>query len=247
MLRLVCSTTADYFDSIKPYLTTVNAFFIGEATLFCVDCEPPAGYFDDIPRVSWQTITAEQNHGAPEGTNSIQHGSFVQFFPDNDTIIYTDGDIIMQRPISFAEQVWMQRFPDGVVAAGWNSGHEEKLIHEALRLQPEVDADELRERFGSAIDIHPCFNIGVMVATRDTWQTIHNGYMEKWDLACETFAHRARQQWLVCQQLGELGIGYQVMPQWFHTHNHYGLPNGVYSHAGVACYDDRIICFRHHF
>lgn len=249
MFKLVCSATEDYMDRIKPYLQTVNAFSRAENVLVTVDFKPTREYFADLPDIKWVSISAEQNRGAPEGTHSIQHGSFVQLVAgeDDDVLIYTDGDIIMQRQMTQAEQGFLEYLPADMVCISWNSGPDEKLIHEALRLSPTTGPTGLVEAWGEMIEMEPCFNIGVMAARASTWRRIYERYMELWPKACETFHHRARQQWLVCYVMAELKLNRWVMPYSWHTHEHYGLPPGLVLYAGVAIYQDRVILFRHRF
>ncbi len=246
---IACSATENYLEQIKPYLVSLNTYSIAKNVLVCVGFEPPQEYFADLPRVEWVTITHEQNEGAPEGTNSIQHGSFIDLVSDDDddTIIYTDGDMIIQRPFTMAEQGYLRDMWQGEVGVSYNSGPSEMLIHEAMRLQPRGTELEVIKRWGDLIETEPCFNIGVLVARKKTWRAIHKYYMEMWKTASDYFQHRARQQWLVCYTMACLHLNRRIRPYSFHTHSHYGLPANFYLTNGVACHEDRIVMFRHHF
>ncbi len=249
-MKLVCSSTEDYLEKIRPFLKTVNAFFPGDVYLITVACEVPAGYLDELPKVQALTISHEQNDGAPEGTNSVQHGSFLRVLPgvqDDDLIIYSDGDIILQRPFTTEEMGWLEAWEDNEVGVAWNSGPNEKLIDEARRLHPKVDEKLLANFWGEQIYREPCFNIGVTVARAKTWRRLYSAYMQDWQKACDTLAHRARQQWLVCYEIAAQGYSSIVLPFTFHTHQHYGLPFGVWMSDGVAWYANEPIAFRHRF
>lgn len=247
---LVCSSTEDYLPKIRPFLQTINAFFPGDAYLICVECEPPTGYLDGLPKVQALTITHAQNDGAPEGTNSIQHGSFLRVLPDvqdDDLIIYSDGDIVLQRPFTDEEMRWLDEWQDNEVGTSWNSGPNEKLIDEARRLQPKVNEELLINLWGQMVNREPCFNIGVTVARAKTWRRLYSAYMQDWQKACDTLGHRARQQWLVCYEMAALGLSTIILPFTFHTHQHYGLPFGTWLADGVAWYGNEPIAFRHRF
>src|SRR6185369_2330626 len=93
--------------------------------------------------------------GAPERTYSLQHGAFLEYVcghPD-DILIYTDGDIIMQRPPSEPERVLFEKLPPNVVLAGYNSGPYETLGLEASRLSPRYDPGTV---FDARIMAQPC-------------------------------------------------------------------------------------------
>jgi len=249
-IKLVCSTTEDYLEKTKPYLQTVNNLSKAENVIMTVDFIPDVTFFAELPHISWAKISHDENEGAPEGTHSIQHGSFIDKVSDNDNdvLIYTDCDIVMQRPFSDVELLYFSTLPHNSVAVGWNSGPHEKLIHEALRLNMKMGVEELQSLWGDNVLTEPCFNIGVLAARKSTWRLMYNKYMEKWSAVGNTFGHRARQQWLMCWVMAELGLDRKIMPYWMHTHAHYGLPRGTVVYGnGIAGHQDRIILFRHRF
>lgn len=249
-VQIVCSTTRDYWEKIRPYLTTLNAFGRPAiSTVLGVETIPPEGYLDALPNLKFSPISDEENYGAPEGTSSIQHGSFVErlSIPDDDVVIYTDGDILMQRGFSRLEWGLLQGWADDTVGVSWNSGPNEMLIHEAVRLSPRGTTPDIIAEWGDAVEIFPCYNIGVLIATGKTWRRIYDQYLRDWVRVGETFAHRARQQWLVSYEIAALGLRPTVLPYYIHTHAHYGLPEGVGIFSGLATVEDRVILFRHRF
>jgi len=217
------------------------------AWLVCVGFRP-AGF--DITGVTAVHMTGEQNIGSPPETESVQHGSFlcvIDCVPD-DTIVYCDGDMLMQRPFTPQELKWLEMLPHECFASSWNAGPKQTLLDEARRLRPRLTEGEIIEMWGESISSTPCLNIGVAVARASTWRRIHEGYMLLWDDAGRAFAHRARQQWLVCYVAQcVLGLELFILPYKFHTHGHFELPQGAQIVSGLACIDGRIICFRHRF
>lgn len=246
MIHLVFSANAQYLDKIRPFAESVGAASPNTRNwLVCVECQPDY----TIPHVTAVLITRAQNAGAPEYTESIQHGSFLQVIDcqPNDTIIYCDGDMIMQRPFTPKEMDAINAIPPHVYLTSWNAGPDQTLLDEGIRLSPRFPADDLVDIWGREIVTSRCFNIGVQVAKAATWQVIYNAYMGLYGQACYSFAHHARQQWLVSYVVQKLGLTWGILPHEFHTHAHFQLPPGTVTINNVACIHDRVICFRHKF
>lgn len=243
----VTGCNSRYFHHMEMYLNSLERCSPFQNYLVTVGFEISTGW--RWPHISQVGIETERNHGAPAETECIQHGSFLQALPGDpdDVLVYTDGDITMQRRPHDDEIDWLANFPDNRVSAGWNSGPDETLLLEAARLHPRVQYEhELAARFGEMIYTAPCFNVGVCVARRSTWERIYHQYMLDWPLACETFGHAARQQWLICREFTALGLDIQVMPQTFHSHGHYGIPAGVtYSDCGGVLFAGQPVLLRH--
>lgn len=251
MIHIVCSSNEGYLPRMKSFLDTV-VNLSGEGIkiwLVCVGCDVPEWVINDYPYITPVTITKEQNSGSPIETESVQHGSFLSVidYAANDTIIYSDGDIVIQRPFTESELLWLKQFPKDTIGASWNSGEHEKLTTEGARLSPKMSEVELTNTWGQLIYHEPCFNVGVLVARGATWKKLYTAYMKDWQTACDSFYHQARQQWLICFERAYLGLKYQILPSVFHTHGHYNMPSGLYSINHIACIDGMVICFRHRF
>lgn len=244
-MRIVTSSNAGYLERIKPYLASLSQHSQIPATLVCVGCEPP-GYLRSLPNVDAVMLTRLQNAGAPLDTECAQHGSWLKAVPGepDDVVIFTDGDIILQRPFTPGELDWMASLPDNTIAVGYNSGPDETLAVECARLFPRFPLDAIARRFGD-IEHTPCFNTGVMVARRSTYQRIYDEYMRHWDVVSEAFGHMARQQWLICWTIAHLGIDVQVTPYSFHANGHYGLPPGCLYAGGLLYSGNDVVALRH--
>lgn len=246
MIHLAFSANARYLDKIRPFAESVGAASPNTRNwLVCVECQPDY----TIPNVTAVTITREQNAGAPSETESIQHGSFLQVIdcePD-DTIIYCDGDMIMQRPFTPDEVKALEAVTFDTFLTSWNAGPNQTLLDEAMRLKPRGTDEDMVTQWGDGIATAPCFNIGVAVATANTWQFIYEAYTELWGKACYSFGHQARQQWLVSHIITQGDFEWGILPYEFHTHAHFQLPPGTIMINNVACIHDRVICFRHKF
>lgn len=239
-MKLITACNEGYYRRIVPYLQSLQAHLDFEAILVTVGFEP------EYCPISHVFISRAQNAGAPYETECPQHGAFLQVIdgPDDETLVFTDGDIILQRPLSLAEQTMLENLGDAVTC-GWNSGPNETLMVEAARLYPRVTPLELSGRMGDMVNTAPCYNIGVIGAKRRTWRRIYGAYMPLWDVVTKAFGHPARQQWLVNYVIHKLGIAVRLMPYSLHANGHYGIPPGVELRDGLAYYQGDLVAFRH--
>jgi hypothetical protein len=177
----------------------------------------------------------------------VQHGSFLKVLdgPADEILIYTDGDMVMQRQISADELDWLNGFDDDTVSAGWNQPGE--TLTDCVRLiQPKVPMGEIGRRFPGELNRWPSLNVGVLAMRRSAWEQVYTAYLERWELAGQTFEHQARQQWLICYVIFYLGMDFQMMPYSFHMHGHFGLKPGMEMHGQDAIGDGRLAVFKHY-
>lgn len=243
-IRLITHSTGGWLDRIAPYLASLERYSPFENWLLTVNSQAN-GYGETYPHLRLAEVPRVP--GAPEVTESLQHGGFLPYVPGppDDVLIYTDGDIVMQRAPTAAERELLETLPADMVAVGWNSGPHETLALEATRLGPRVA--DLGTVFDPAIVARAgCYNIGVIAARRATWEKIHAAYMELYPLAEQVFARQQRQQWLVCYVIAALGLRVGVLPYTFHMHGCYALPEGATWDGTVARYKGEPVWFRHH-
>lgn len=239
MLRLITACNEGYYRRMTPYLDSLKRYLDFQATLVTVGFEPEYCVIDHVH------LTRIQNAGAPYETESPQHGAFLQVIegPDDEVLVFTDGDIVLQRPLTQIETA--QLLSVSGVACGYNSGPNETLAVEGARLFPRVTPLQLSGRMGEIVNTAPCYNIGVIAARRSIWKNIYGAYMPLWKTVTEAFGHAARQQWLVNYVIALLGIRVHVMSYGLHANGHYGIPPGVLIRDGLAYYQDELVAFRH--
>jgi hypothetical protein len=239
-MKIITACNAQYYGRITAYLDSLRAHSQIPATLVTV------GFQATYPGITCAYLPRFQNEGAPIESELPQHGAWLQVVSGEpgDVVIFTDGDITLQRPFSHQELDALADLPDGAVMAGYNSGPAETLAIEGGRLFPRFGLDQIGLRFRLELEHTPCFNIGVIAARRSTWEAIYDAYMPLWKLATDAFAHPARQQWLVCAVMAILGLDVRVTPYSFHANGHYGIPPGV-SVDGAAYYNGEMVAFRH--
>ena len=239
---LACSADRHYYTAIRPYLETLSANSRSENVLVAVNDDPPA-----LP-VNVRGVRADTTSMRYQPPlNHPQSGGFLESIPGTpgDVIIFTDGDIKFQRRFSQQEWEWITSWQPGVVGVSFNSGPDETLYDEALRIQPKtivlpMDIPTLRS-------IH-CYNTGVIVALRSTWERWYAKTAELWPTVDATFNHYARQQWAMCWAIHELKLAVSVLPYTFHLHGCYTPPPGMGMDVadGSITYEGAPVLFRHH-
>lgn len=249
MVSLVTASNRRWLPRMKPYLQSLERYSALDNVLVGVGHTPPAEYLEGLAHIRPVELPQELNDGAPHETESPQHGAFMSVIggAGDDVYIFTDGDIQLQRRFSEAELGWINAIEDNEVYCGWNSGPSETLINEAQRLFPKMSDGQIADSWGGIVYDVPCYNIGVFVARRSTYQHIYSEYMRLWELACSTFGGPARQQWLVCYVLARFNVKVEIMPYSFHMHGCYPLPQGAgFDANGALTFNGEKVLFRHH-
>ncbi|MBI4601303.1 MAG: hypothetical protein HY721_05000 [Planctomycetes bacterium] len=249
--RIVLGTgaSASYLPRIVPYLESIEANGEGfEAYLVCVGCPEDAPPRVELGRIQPVALARERARGEP-GNSCVQHGAFLEVIPgtERDVVVFTDGDMVLQRPASPAELEFLRTLGDGVVGVSYNAGPEDTLLSEAGRLLAQVPLEALTEGVLGGRRQLPVYNTGVIVARRGTYRGLHEAYMARWEEVGGFFRHYARQQWLLSLVLGTGGFRPVVLPYTFHLHGCYALPPGArFDREGYATYEGERVLFRHH-
>jgi len=243
-MKIACSSNERYLPRIRPYLESLNANSQCGGVLVTVDCDAPAEYRVGLDRIEFVRFDRELM-SIPAPLDHLQNGDFLKVVSgdDNEVIIFTDGDVIIQRPFTPNELSLLHGWPAGKVGLVWNAGQYDTLFTEAPRLgprryiQPE-EADQWEKI--------TCYNFGVIVARRLTWRTLNAQYIKVWPWVDELFSHYAKQQWGLCYALTTDGIGPRLLPHTFHMHGCYPLPAGGELRPDGAYYTGQKVLFRHH-
>lgn len=241
-MRLVTGCNASYLPRMAPYLDSLRQFADYPVTLVGVGFLPPA-----VPGIDTALMSKWQNAGAPHETECIQHGSFLSVVdvPDDEVLIYTDGDFIQQRPMDDGEKALLALGHKQVVTS-WNGGPGETLTLEALRLGMRDTMGGIVFAWGTEVFEWSIFNVGFLAMTRKTWRELHTAYMKDWERIGETFSHPARQQWLLSYTIQRLGFAVTIAPWSLHAHGHFGLKPGMHYGPGGLWADGKLALMRHH-
>lgn len=243
MIQLVTCANSNYRHRIAPYLNSVEHCSTFDNVLVQIG---DTWELDGLAHWRAVHLPRQLNNGAPGETESAQHGSFLQVLNGDpgDVIIFTDGDMIMQRALSDDELNWLYNFPAGTFSAGLNSGSHETLMVQATMINPRVNLAVLGTRFGDLLNRAMGWNIGVLVARRAAYWDMYRDYVRLWPEICGYFGHAARQQWLVNLLIAQ-NYKVQRMDYSFHANGHFGIPPGVEMRNGEAWYNGRLSVFRH--
>lgn len=242
-IYVACSANEPYIPRIRPYLESLERHLKGlpiTPVLVAVNTAPHW----DLPVMCVSQETSVLPYEPP--LSHLQAGGFLGALPgdDADVIVFTDGDIVMQRPPTPAEVAWLRDWPEGLVGLGYNAGPLDTLLSEAGRLQPRGEFDEPTRAMFAAV---PLYNTGVVIARRATWRAWLAKTAEVWPGVNQTFGHYAKQQWAMCLSRAMLGLDVAALPQSIHTHGCYALPHGCHEDgAGRLCYLGVPVLFRHH-
>lgn len=230
MNKLIIATGSDlrYLKKIEPYLQSVNNNFDGEKLLFYIEQELPL----KVNHIhGFNVVNFKHNEFINKNPiNCIQHGEFVNNkyiseLSDDDIILFTDGDIIMQREMN-QDELKLLELNDNEFFVGYNESKNDNLLAESNRL------NKISSIYDSYLgyeewDKIPCYNTGVLAGKISSWKKLFQLYTRKWNFVDQTFIHYAKQQWLICMILYH-NFNVKIMPYSFHTHGHYPLPSGTH-------------------
>ena len=245
-VHIVTGSNAAYMEKMRPYLETLKTHAgAARCWLCCVDCAAPEWLPENIAAVY---IPRDALAGSPPETESLQSGGWLPYLPieDSDTVIFTDGDIFMQRGFSDNELMALEQWPENAIGASFNAGPTETLLHEALyKLHPQIEAGAFLTRWGLTA-LETCLNVGVLVARRATFARLHDSYMGRWAEIGLHMTHPARQQWLIGYTAYHDGFDVRILPYEFHLHAHFALPPGaLVGRAGDAYINGNAVLFWH--
>lgn len=244
-LLLVTAANRPYIERIAPYLHTMqeHGWAFDRRVLVTVGCQvempPELGAIEAIPLPA----ALAQGH---TGNYCIQQGCHLDVLgcADDDVIVFTDGDVRMQRPPTDDELAWMRTIPSWTIALGWNGGPDDTLAIEASRIALDQEG---RGLFHSILH-RKVYNVGVIVCRAATYRATRHRYMALWGAFSPHTPHYAANQFLMCAVLVQLGLHVWELPATVHSHGCFGLPAGVREDAdGQLRVDDELVLFRHHW
>lgn len=245
MLILATAANDTYLPRIAPYLHTIerNGQAFDRRVLVTVGCkvEMPAelGSIEAIP------LPADRALGHT-GIWCVQQGCHLEVLDaaDDDVVIFTDGDIQLQRGPNEDELAWMRAIPRDTFALGWNAGPHDTLAHEAHRL---ALSGEGRALFQDALTA-PIYNCGVMITRVASYRALYQEYLKLYPSYLPHTIHYAATQFLLCAIIARQGWRVWQLPYSVHTHGCFGVPEGVEEGGDASLWvDGAPVLFRHHW
>lgn len=253
MIALVTAANRPYMDRIAPYLHTIQEYgcysedgnerYFDRRILVTVGCQVEMP--EELADIEAIPLPAALARGHT-GNSCIQQGCFLDVLgaDDSDVIVFTDGDIRMQRPPGADELAWMRAIPQWTVAVGWNAGPNDTLHDEASRIALDGEGRNLFRSWPH----RKVYNVGVIVCRAATYRAVYDRYMAHWPTYSPHTPHYAANQFLMCVVIAQLGLRVWEMPQSVHTHGCFGLPAGVDEEEDGTLWADGVkVLFRHHW
>jgi len=157
-MRLILATGSDlnYLSKMRPYLKSIesNSNFDKNILVFVGEDEIQLPFKNiDIVNLPVGRIQSLNSNKCVQHGDFLNSPAFDSMTEDDDVIIYTDGDIIIQRNLSEDEIKFYNSFKDGDVYVGYNASPTDTLADEATRL-------------GKTGAVSPYVNIGVWGTTK---------------------------------------------------------------------------------
>jgi len=158
--------------------------------------------------------------------NCLQHGEYLFWLLDNgyqleDIVVFTDADIVYQRDLMFID---VPMDISHYVYAGIDNWYDSSLYAMAKRLTIK-DEELYHYAFPNSHNMVG-YNTGVLVGTIRNLLALYIAYMRYWYQANSLLEHYAKQQFALSYAMNT-DVPTKILGYSFHTHNHYGIPDGV--------------------
>lgn len=228
----------NYFKSIR-----LNSNFDRNILVYMGNDVPQLPYENiDVFNVKPESVVKMNNN------HCLQHGEFLNTesfdeFLDSDVIVFTDGDMTLQRKLTEEEIMFYRNLKDDDVYVGYNQSPVDTLKNEYFRLRP-IDHN-ITNHFKEDLEKIKVYNTGVMGMNKKTWAKLKNIYVENFYLVEKLFGHYAKQQWLISYIIGTKGFNIIEMGYDIHNHTHYPSPQGTTNKGGLIKYNDKVVLFKH--
>lgn len=246
--HLITGATQNYLSTIRPYLKTIehNSNFDNNI-LMCVGFNKKIENNSKKINLLYLEFNEIQSLG---DVGCIQHGEFLNhpYFDaveDEDIICFTDGDVLLQRPLHANEIKTIKKLTNLQVLIGINSFDGETLFDEYKKLTPRISYEELDRQLGGIPSTYKVYNGGVIIANKYTWKIIRNEYVKLHNIMDKAFVNYARIQWLLCFVINKYAKPI-LMSEELHTHFHAG-PRKNSKFINDQIYINNNLCAFSHF
>ena len=243
MNKIVLSTGSDqkYLQKIQKYLESIelNSNF-DLNVLVCLDFD--SGELEsEYKNVKFSNLESSKLR-AINSNNCLQHGEFLSCgllstLNDNDIIIFTDGDVFLQRPADETELNFLRNLKNDEIFVGFNNGPTDTLNDEYHRLSPTGII--LIENYQQIT----VYNTGILCMNKKTWSKLLEKYVEKFPLVDKMFRLYPKQQWLLSYLFKDFDV--KNMGSDFHNHDHFGVVEGTKVIDKTVYFNNKKSLFRH--
>lgn len=233
-MHLVCTITEDFQLKAAKFLSSLQKISRVDCNCVCYGFNPSGGLKDTFPYINFFTMPKHPS----ESYGMIQHGRFLDALPhfgNDDVLNLSDVDVIVQRNYSNSEYQLFNSFGQNMIAVGQNESRHDTMAKEA-------------ERIGYDEEVNlPIWNCGNIVASVGLFRRIQKQYESNCQEFYKKCTHRSRCQYHFWKSYYHLDPQPHiiVMTQRFHSHGHFGTPEGVTVRDGKAYHHDDLIMFAH--
>lgn len=244
--KLVLATGSDekYINKIKKYLNSIddNSNFDLNLLIYLGDNEINIDNNVKVLKLS------PSNYIHKNSINCLQHGEFIKadgfddLISDDDVIVFTDGDMILQRNLSEDELMRFRNLKHNDVFIGYNESIDDNLMKEYKRLLPTGYVSDI---FKIDLSKIKCYNSGVIGATKSTFKKLSQFYGELYGDVDKMMKYYSKQQWLISFIIGSKFFNVIEMDYDIHNHTHHGVVNGSKIENKIVTYNDKIVLFKH--
>ena len=179
----------------------------------------------------------------------VQHGEFLKskefssLVEDDDVIVFTDGDVEIQRPMTEQEMNAFGSLRDDDVFVGYNASPTDTLKDEYDRVLPTGRKSPVFDIDMSKVKV---YNTGILAMNKRTWIKLMDIYVKLFPKADEMLLHYAKQQWLISFIIGTQGFNIKEMGYDLHNHTHYPPAIGSYiDYDRKVYYKGKSVLFKH--
>jgi hypothetical protein len=249
-MKIILATGSDlnYLSKMRPYLESIetNSNFDTNVLVFVGEDEMELPFNNiDIVNLPIGRIQSLNSNKCVQHGDFLNSPAFDSMTDDDDIIIYTDGDIILQRNLSDEEIKFYNSFKDGDVYVGYNASMTDTLEDESVRLEKTgIVSPEIRTDIWGTTKV---YNTGVLAMNKRTWKMLLERYNVLYPHVQPMFLHYAKQQWLISYIIGTdkvfnvIEMGYDV-----HNHRHYPSPPGTaQDENGDVFFNNKKVLFKH--
>lgn len=241
-MKIFLCTAADtnYFnnpmfkDCLKSYSENTTKV---EKRVFLVDYDDSDVFTYEIDKtfIDWKDIKSKNTN------KCIQHGEFVNFFEEcseEDIIVFTDGDIVLQREFSDEEIELIKNIPERTFLANFNfkldssledimSVADERTLLNFLKTNYDIERNDLKN--------YKEMNTGVLIGRKKDFHELSELYGETFNQISRIINGIHCQQYLINVIINKY-FNYIPLDYSFHSHAHHSIRNSDESYT----YDEKV-------
>jgi len=230
MKKIVLCTAGDkkYFnvEIFKKCLKSYSENTEIEKYVFLVDEED-----DNVDTFGIKKIHIPWNDIKSKNTNKcIQHGEFARYLEsleEDDKIIFTDGDIVLQRDLHDEEKDRIFSLESGTFLANYNMHLGSNMARVLQYVGADVDIllEYLKKTFSLSLqelEKYKEMNTGVLIGSKKDFIRLSELYSEHYSNLSKIITGFWNQQFLINIIVNKF-FSYKDLPYEFHTHTHHSI------------------------